>query len=304
MTKSQHAVQRLIGAGLWLVLAGYAAVLIKIILLKYGLGANLRALNLVPFRFVGDLLHPTTSFGVVLKNVLGNFAIFIPLGILAPALCGRVDTLWKGALVGLAVSALFETLQGAFGLGATDIDDLLLNTLGALAGGALYFLGFKRLGSPCRTRGAALAFLCVFGLLGVLSLWLYAPSELPRSVAYENVAALDGLDTDTYTVSRTLERIDAQTVVCRAEPTQAGEQSEAAALPPAYPLSPDAKLYIAELSYRFSPNGNIQKTTCTYSAATIEQLAALIEKQGAAFADLWLDETGACAALIATAFSD
>ena len=292
-------------AGLFAVLAVYVFVLVKIILLKYDLHSGIRDLSLVPFQFVRDLLHPTTSLGVGLKNVLGNFAIFLPLGILAPVLWGRMDRFYKPVLLGFLVSLLFEALQFVFGLGMSDVDDLLLNTLGAAAGSGVYFGVLRRLNKPRRVRAAALALLCVFGLCGVLALWLYAPGELPSVVEYENVEALSGLDREGYTVSAALTGVDGTRIACREyvyEDTEPGEAPKE--VETSYPLAEGARIYLQELSYQFSPNGNIQKTFCRYSVVDISAVQALTAEGTRRFADLWLDENGACAAMVVTVYPE
>lgn len=291
--------------GLWIILAGYAFVLCKIVLFKYGLATNMRSFNFIPFRFVFELLHPATSLGVGLKNVLGNFAIFIPLGVLAPALFSGIKSWWRAALVGLFVSAAFELVQGLFGLGAADIDDLILNTLGAAAGGGLYFGLFTGLRVPRRPQLAALLFLCLFGLIGLAALWLFAPGELPQTVHYVNAEALDGLEMESYTLSAKLEGVDEAGVRCTDVYFAAEENGDKPAVEQAeYPLSEEAQCYQAALTYQFSPNGNIQKTTCTYSKIDCTAAAELAATHETSFAELWLDEDGACKTLLITVFPE
>lgn len=301
MEQTKKGFHTLISIGLCLVLAGYAFVLVKIILLKYGWGAGLRSVNLIPFLFVGDLLHPSTSLGVVLKNVLGNLAIFIPLGMLAPALWKRFDAWWKPVLLGLAVSAAFELTQYLFGLGASDVDDLLLNTLGAAIGSGLYFGVCQRLAGSWKPRLCALAFLCAFGLLGVLSLWLFAPGELPRVIERVNEQALDGLDTDAYAYSGVPARIGEDAVVF----TTTYARHEDGAVPPTqWKLSKTVGYYHCALSYQFSPNGNIQKTICTYERLDAPSAQKLIAENENVGADIFVDASGNCTALLLTTYQD
>lgn len=305
MEQPKKTLSTLIRVGLFVVLAVYAFVLVKIILLKYGLNAGLRSVNSVPFLFVNDLLHPTTSLGVGLKNVLGNFAIFIPLGLITPALSQRFDRFWKPVLLGLGVSALFELLQFVFGLGATDVDDLILNTLGAMAGSGLYVCVCKRFLPSWKAAAVTLVMLAVFGAAGVLALWLYAPNELPRIVEHKNVEALGGLDRDAYDLSVTLTGMDAHTLLCRAGSAYPnGDAEPAAAQQSEYPLADGAKFYLETISAKYSPNGNIQKTICTYSALDAPDAAALFTQAETVFADLWLDADGACNTLLLTQYED
>lgn len=74
----------------------------------------------------------------LLINFIGNICIFVPVGFGVPLLW-RGGALWKSALIGLGISVLIELCQLPQARG-TDIDDLWLNTLGAVIGYGLYAL--------------------------------------------------------------------------------------------------------------------------------------------------------------------
>ena len=100
----------------------------------------LTKVNLVPFRMFQDYWQDLTQGGGLFTviNFLGNLAVFVPLG-LFPALLWRGETWKRSVLVGGGVSLSVEIGQ-YFIMRSTDIDDLLLNTLGALCGWWLYML--------------------------------------------------------------------------------------------------------------------------------------------------------------------
>lgn len=109
-------------------------------LLKYGTVSDsgrffsLGSVNLVPFR----TLLPETADRFSLFNLLGNCLVFVPLGFL-PAMLFRSFS-WRRALgTGLCLTVFIELWQLAVGR-ACDIDDVLLNTLGVLAGRWLWQL--------------------------------------------------------------------------------------------------------------------------------------------------------------------
>ncbi len=77
-------------------------------------------------------------------NIGGNIIGFVPLGILLPALFISFRSIWKIALVSFFISLLFETTQLLTGLGAFDVDDIILNTAGGIVGYILY-LGLKKM---------------------------------------------------------------------------------------------------------------------------------------------------------------
>ncbi len=276
--KDARALNALLTIGLVLILLGYIAALLKIVLFKNGLGAGIQSINLRPLQFLAD--RNMVSTDVFLKNVLGNFALFIPLGILIPALSRR-PSFWEALLAGVVVSLCFEALQFAFSWGASDIDDLILNTLGTLVGAAIYFVLFLHKKKYLLAKGLSFLFLALFGIAGALSLWLYSPGTLPTVVEYagqEQVADLESAGCDAE--DRALSFADG-TLVCR-------EQS--------YPVADGARLYTMRLTYQLSPNGNVQKTIATYAAATVDEIAALLDGDGH-FVDLWLRDGAAYAAV-------
>lgn len=75
-----------------------------------------------------------------LLNLIGNTTMFIPLGIVWPAVFSKLDKAWKVIAAGAGVSLTIEVLQLPFYGRASDIDDLILNTLGYLMGYGIYLL--------------------------------------------------------------------------------------------------------------------------------------------------------------------
>ena len=74
----------------------------------------------------------------VLINVIGNTAMFIPLGIVWPSVYKRLDTHRKVIPAGIGVSLCIEILQLPLYDRVSDVDDLLLNSLGFIIGYLLY----------------------------------------------------------------------------------------------------------------------------------------------------------------------
>ena len=71
-------------------------------------------------------------WGAVLVNFPGNVIIFMPVGFFT-ALFSAKPRLWKSTLWAFALSLSIEILQLFISRG-TDVDDLILNTLGGLLG--------------------------------------------------------------------------------------------------------------------------------------------------------------------------
>jgi glycopeptide antibiotics resistance protein len=76
----------------------------------------------------------------ILINVIGNTAMFIPLGIVWPSVYKGLDAHWKVISAGIGVSLYIEILQLPFYDRVSDVDDLLLNSFGFIIGYLLYLL--------------------------------------------------------------------------------------------------------------------------------------------------------------------
>lgn len=92
--------------------------------------------NFKPFVYLFD--YPTMK--EALLNLIGNTAMFIPLGIVWPAVFKKLNTHGKVIAAGVGVSLTIEILQLPFFGRATDIDDLILNSLGFFMGYGIYLL--------------------------------------------------------------------------------------------------------------------------------------------------------------------
>lgn len=73
-------------------------------------------------------------------NLLGNIGLFVPVGFLASLLTGKTV---KGILFTFFFSLFIETAQYFVGR-STDIDDLMLNTLGGIIGALIFLLVRKK----------------------------------------------------------------------------------------------------------------------------------------------------------------
>ncbi|MBQ9134751.1 MAG: VanZ family protein [Lachnospiraceae bacterium] len=78
----------------------------------------------------------------ILINVIGNTLMFVPVGIVYPIVYKKLDTHTKVIAAGIGFSLAIEILQLPFYDRVSDIDDLLLNSLGYILGYFLY-LGVK-----------------------------------------------------------------------------------------------------------------------------------------------------------------
>ncbi len=86
-----------------------------------------------------------------LQHVLLNAAMFIPIGILFPLIRPeKLAHLMYVAPVGLMMSTMIETIQMLMKKGQCDIEDIVANTLGAIAGYFLFLLARRMKLIPIR----------------------------------------------------------------------------------------------------------------------------------------------------------
>ena len=101
-------------------------------------------INLIPFVYLFDYQIRREA----LINVIGNTAMFIPIGIIWPSVLRKLDTSFKVISAGIGLSLFIEILQLPFFDRVSDIDDLLLNSLGFLLGYGIYLI-VKKAAKKC-----------------------------------------------------------------------------------------------------------------------------------------------------------
>lgn len=139
----------------------YLLTLIWLVLFKFSLDLSAltdlhtRSLNLIPFA------------GLSKDQLLGmveNFVIFIPFGLLLSIMHKNVSLRHKLAFM-CTCSVAAEIIQFAFAIGATDITDVITNTLGGLAGLTLYGFGATRIHTKRLDHRIIVASSILLGLL-------------------------------------------------------------------------------------------------------------------------------------------
>lgn len=119
-----------------------------------GLAINTATVNLIPF---SDPDYSPVGYTL-------NVIMLMPFGFLLPTLFRDKRRLWKTALSGALFSVLIECSQ-LLNYRSTDVDDVILNTLGAVIGYLIYWL-FARVirydigqvdGIPCESAALVLA---------------------------------------------------------------------------------------------------------------------------------------------------
>ncbi len=90
-------------------------------------------MNLIP------IIHLFDVYDGWKLNLIGNITMFIPVGIAFPLCFKKLDNIWKTTLAGAGFSLCIEILQLLFYDRCSDVDDLILNTLGMLIGAVIFF---------------------------------------------------------------------------------------------------------------------------------------------------------------------
>ncbi|MED3549643.1 VanZ family protein [Cytobacillus praedii] len=132
----------------WAMLIFYLFLLIDLLFLSRG---EYRSINLIPFETIRSYIR--VDDGIRTKwvdvNVWGNVLMFVPAGIYLMIFKERAI---KSFIVICSLSLGAEIIQYIFAIGASDIDDLILNSLGGLIGILIYLVLERILKNGHRVR--------------------------------------------------------------------------------------------------------------------------------------------------------
>lgn len=96
-------------------------------------------INLVP------IVHLFDVYDGWQINIIGNITMFIPVGIVWPICFKELNTVSKTILAGLGFTFCIEISQLLLFDRCSDIDDIILNTVGTAIGALIYF-GCRKIG--------------------------------------------------------------------------------------------------------------------------------------------------------------
>ena len=136
---------------LWTIFLIYCFVLVYVLFLSRGTRDGFtfteymrRFTNFIPFKtiieYVQRYIDGYRNLSVL--NLLGNFVLFMPMGVLLPCVIRKLDRFWKVTLTVLGMVVMVEIVQGILRVGSVDIDDVLFNVVGAMIGYGLIRLPF------------------------------------------------------------------------------------------------------------------------------------------------------------------
>ena len=136
---------------LWTIFLIYCFVLVYVLFLSRGTRDGFtfaeymrRFTNFIPFKTIVEYVQRYIDGyrNLSVRNLLGNFVLFMPMGVLLPCVIRKLDRFWKVTLTVLGMVVMVEIVQGILRVGSVDIDDVLFNVVGAMIGYGLIRLPF------------------------------------------------------------------------------------------------------------------------------------------------------------------
>jgi len=123
-----------------------------------------RSFNFVPFATIINYInHWDRITWIAFTNLIGNVMAFVPLGILLQAL-KRSKRIWADLGIVLLTTICIEALQALLGVGACDVDDVILNFAGGAIGIGAYRVVMLITKDTEKARAASIGLLMVLGL--------------------------------------------------------------------------------------------------------------------------------------------
>ena len=102
---------------------------------------TLNEINLVPFKMIRGFFSGELD-GNFIRNIIGNIIMFVPFGICMPLLWKRFRSVRTMLITAFAIPLFIETAQLFVGR-SPDVDDIILNSAGILAGGGIYIIAMN-----------------------------------------------------------------------------------------------------------------------------------------------------------------
>ncbi|AHF07116.1 VanZ family protein [Desulfitobacterium metallireducens] len=101
--------------------------------------------NLIPFKTIFSYIMGMGKYklDVWFFNLFGNIFAFMPMGFLLPLIFQSLKSFKRITSITFLISSFLEMIQFWLKLGITDIDDVILNTLGGLVGYLFLILSRK-----------------------------------------------------------------------------------------------------------------------------------------------------------------
>ena len=149
----------------------YIVILVWILLFKMSFSINeiykSRSINLIPFR-----ASVIVNGKIDISEIINNIVVFIPVGIYV-CMLKKDCSIFKKISVGFFISLGIEVLQFILAIGATDITDLIGNTLGGILGIGVFYLFSKVLKNRTNNIINILALIATILLIVIISILVF-----------------------------------------------------------------------------------------------------------------------------------
>ena len=131
----------------WILFVMYILLLIYFLFLSEEYGRKDFALreyryNLTPFQEIKRfwIYRKKVGYFAAFLNLAGNVIGFVPFGFFLPIISYRFRNVFLTGILGFSLSLLVEGVQLIGKVGCFDVDDLILNTLGAVTGYVIFLV--------------------------------------------------------------------------------------------------------------------------------------------------------------------
>ena len=271
----------------------YFILLFRIVLFKYiGIGEilsgnfdkELRSVSFIPFIDVKDMLQANGIFGIV-KNYAGNIGIFVPLGILIPMVLPKIRWV-KVVVAGFILSLFFEIAQYTLCAGASDIDDLLMNTIGTCIGYIICSIISRNTDNITKIRTRGIIVLCLIGCLGIKIIYEIHPTSIKETKRIEVNKEIIGDLEEKPSLSGKLLGMDTEKIHFEIYGEMTDEDTEVPTEKRSYIFTNSTKFYCEEIQGQYNKAGNITKVTGIYKEIDSEKIKDNIGE----FIDIWLND--------------
>lgn len=138
LTKKKHdsVIGMMVSIATFAVLCVYLSYLISLTLSGREAGSRTNKINL-------EIFGTWSADGSMSRHALENVLLFVPFGILVPIKSHFFKKWWNLILAAFISSLSIEMAQLLTGRGFFETDDILLNTLGAVLGYIVFWIGYK-----------------------------------------------------------------------------------------------------------------------------------------------------------------
>ncbi|MFC3748589.1 VanZ family protein [Paenibacillus sp. GCM10012306] len=276
----------------YLLFAGYAVIAVNLILFKtipitaiFSYPGLLRSVNLMPFyTIISYFSDDSVGLKRLLENILGNIALFIPLGVFVSHMGVMRSSRYKFGII-LTTTVSFEIIQYILALGSSDIDDVLLNLIGGMLGIAVYKSLERRTTSREQIMNALVVFFLVTGISGIAVIGTVDRNLLPfghQKFEYidENKGIMAGLDESTADLFGDLNAAEQRTITVYQNPKYMTTLSTADTEKAASELYNDISLNAATKVFIRHISSEKNQLISRYEEGSTGDLASLLKQKG------------------------